>query len=94
MLEEHLVTAEDILNELKTMYHNVQPDEDYIEGDEDLAKEISDINDVLADEHASMQDKISALIPFNEVWFPDGLDADEQTNYRTLLTIASTYIQG
>jgi len=90
---EHLVSAEDILNELKEMFYDVQPDEDYIESDEDLAQEISDINDTLADENASMHDKISAIIPFNEEWFPDGLEEDEQAEYRTLLTRARAYIE-
>lgn len=78
------------LDELTDMFYNVQPDEAYLEEDEDTAENIKDIQNLLDDDSNPIEKKIEALTAFNSEWFPDGLSEKEQKAYRTILDEANT----
>ena len=76
---------QEILDELTDMFYEIQPDEEYVEENEDTAESIQDIHSLIDDASAPIEKKIKELAAFNNEWFPDGLSADEQVVYRTLL---------
>lgn len=79
-----------VLDELTEMFHYVQPDDEYLEEDEDTAENIKDIQNLLDDDSVPIERKIEELTAFNSEWFPDGLSEKEQKAYRTLLDEART----
>ncbi|MCC2248952.1 hypothetical protein JUJ52_03135 [Virgibacillus sp. AGTR] len=79
---------QEILDELTDMFYEVQPDEDYLGNDEETTESINDVQNLLDDESAPIEQKIEELVSFNSEWFPDGLPASEQKIYRHLLNEA------
>lgn len=76
---------QEVLDELTDMFNSVQPDEEYLEQDEETAENVKEVQDLLEDASATIEQKIESLAAFNEEWFPDGLSDSEQKTYRTLL---------
>ncbi|WP_078598661.1 hypothetical protein [Evansella clarkii] len=76
---------DNVLNGLTDMFYEVQPDEEYLEEDEDTADDIRQVQKLSNDNAATAEEKIKALADFNGKWFPDGLSAIEQKTYRFLL---------
>jgi hypothetical protein len=76
---------QEVLDELTDMFNGVQPDQEYLDQDEDTAESVEHIQELLGDPAAPVEEKIESLIAFNEEWFPDGLSDSEQNAYRTLL---------
>lgn len=74
-----------VLDELTDMFYEVQPDDEYLERDEDTAETVNDIQKLLDDDSAPVEKKIEALSSFNAKWFPDGLPENEQKTYKDLL---------
>lgn len=76
---------QEIVDELVDMFNEVRPDQEYLDDDEDAAESVRDIRSLLSDPTTKIQEKIEALVAFNEEWFPDGLSDDDQESYRSLL---------
>lgn len=76
---------QEVLDELTDMFNDVQPDQEYLDQDEDTAESVKHIQELLDDPSAPVEGKIESLVAFNEEWFPDGLSDSEQNAYRTLL---------
>ncbi|MGX1266716.1 hypothetical protein RKD55_004660 [Rossellomorea marisflavi] len=76
---------QEIVDELIDMFYEVQPDQEYLDEDDDAAESVNDIRVLLDDPSTQIQEKIEALVAFNEEWFPDGLSDDDQESYRSLL---------
>jgi len=74
-----------VLEGLTDMFYEVQPDDEYLEQDEDTAESIKDIQHLLNDVSAPIEKKIEALSSFNAEWFPDGLPENEQKAYKAIL---------
>jgi hypothetical protein len=84
-----MTDKQEILDELTDMFYDVQPDEEYLEDDEDTAEELKNVEDILQNGSLPIERKISTLASFNSNWFPDGLTEKEQKSYRSLLDAAN-----
>lgn len=79
------MSEQEIRNELIDMFQNVQPDAEDMDDDEDLELEINEIQAMIDADTQPIGEQIKVLSGFNSEWFPDGLDAEEQAEYRALL---------
>lgn len=79
----------EIHDELKNMFQDILPDEETLDDDEDLQEEVDDIQAMIDADTEPVKDQIKTLTRFNNTWFPDGLDKEEQGEYRKLLDAAA-----
>lgn len=86
-------SKEELIGKLTDMFHEVSPDEDYLDDDQDTADDIVRIDAQLDDSTESLENKIKALYTFNAEWFPDGLSQSEQKEYQDLLDQAEALIK-
>lgn len=79
------MSEKEIRNELIDMFQNIQPDAEMLEDDADLQAEVDELQAMIDADAAPIPEQIKSLSRFNNQWFPDGLDAEEQAEYRKLL---------
>lgn len=78
-----------ILEELITMFHDIQPDQSYLSSDTSLCEEIHRIETQIHRAEEPIHKKINSLVTFNSEWFPDELEQEEQDYYQSILDQAS-----
>lgn len=73
---------------LKNMFQDNLPDREFLDDDEDLREEVNEIQAMIDADTQPVKDQIKTLTRFNNTWFPDGLDQEEQDEFRELLDAA------
>lgn len=79
----------DIYDGLKNMFYDHQPDQEFLDDDEDLREEVNGIQAMIDADTLPVKAQINTLSRFNNTWFPDGLDSEEQAEFRELLDAAN-----
>lgn len=86
------MTEEELHGQLKDMFQDIRPDQETLDDDEDLQEQVDDIERIIHDDAVPVITQIEALVAFNTEWFPDGLNTDEQAEYRNLLNAAEAIL--
>lgn len=73
------------LSALSEMFHDILPDEYFLQENEELAQDIARIDEMLHDVQLPAFDKIKELYEFNSEWYPDSADEDITKEYDAAL---------
>lgn len=87
------MTNKNILNQLTSMFYEFMPDSEYLEENDDVKNEVTEIEAIINSENTTDREKIKRLVDFNNEWFPDGdIDQEERDDYIEVLKQAEDIV--
>lgn len=84
---------ETLLNHLTSMFYEFMPDSEFLEENDDVKNEVTEIEAIINSEKTSDKEKIKRLTSFNNEWFPDGdIEQEERDDYIEVLKQAENFM--
>lgn len=75
------------------MFYEFMPDSEYLEENDDVKNEVTEIEAIINSENTTDKEKIKRLVDFNNEWFPDGdIDQEERDDYIEVLKQAEDIV--